>query len=70
MEKLMSVTVIWKLDGPFMCTLLQYDDTDDQRMAMQSWSVKDYVDQAHDAEFPDEPNLLDETGFECIAILL
>ena len=67
--ELMDVTIIWKLDGPFMCTLLQYPDTDMQRQAMQQWSVKDYVDQAHDVEFPDEPNLIAETGYEVIAII-
>jgi len=60
MNNLFNVYVIWRLDGPIMTTLLQFEDSDMQRQAMQQWSLKDYVVQACDAEFGcDEPNAIE-----------
>lgn len=65
----MKVYVIWSLDGPIMTTLLEYDDSDEQRQAMQQWSAQDYVTQAYDAEWPDESNAIVEGAiYELAAI--
>lgn len=55
---MISVYVVWALAGPTMITLLQYDNTADQEMAMGQWSAEDYVAQAFDAEFPTELNTI------------
>lgn len=68
---LFNVYVIWILDGPCYLTLLQYDDTDQQRQCMTHWSTQDYVQQAWDAENSDtdEPNPIVAGGsYECCAI--
>lgn len=66
---MLNVYVVWVLDGPIMTTLLQYEDSDIQRQAMQQWSAQDYVVQACDAEFPDEPNeILAGASYELAAI--
>ena len=69
-ENLINITVIWRCDeDDFLCTLLQYEDSDDQRQAMQQWSVQDYVEQAYDAEYPELPNpIAAGASYECIAI--
>lgn len=69
-EKLFTIHVIWRGDeDDFMCTALQFDDTDQQRQAMQQWSTQDYVAQAHDAEYPNEPNrIMRGEPYDCIAI--
>lgn len=48
---MIDVYVIWVYDGPIMTTLLQFEDSDIQRQAMQQWSSQDYVVQAADVEF-------------------
>lgn len=69
MDNLFNVYVVWSWDGPIMTTLLQYEDDDMQRQAMQDWSVKDYVEQAFDCEFPGEPNaIVNGDSYECAAI--
>lgn len=66
---MLDVYVVWVLDGPIMTTLLQFEDSDIQRQAMQQWSAQDYVAQAFDAEFPDEPNeILTGASYELAAI--
>lgn len=66
---LFNVYVIWSLDGPIMATLLQFEDTDQQRQAMQGWSVKTWIEQAFDAEFEDQPELqLGDQSYEVAAI--
>jgi len=68
MEKLFDVYVVWSFDGPIMTTLLQFEDSDIQRQAMQQWSVQDYVAQAFDVEF-DEPNAIaNGASYELAAI--
>jgi hypothetical protein len=54
----MKVYVVWVYDGPIMVTLLEFEDSDIQRQAMQQWALRDYVVQAFDAEFPNEPNAI------------
>ena len=68
--ELFNVHVIWSCDGvDFFCTLLQYEDSDTQRQAMQQWSVRDYVEQAYDTEYPGQHNLITDGGkFECVTI--
>jgi hypothetical protein len=51
MENLINIYVVWAYDGPIMTTLLQYEDSDIQRQAMQQWSTGDYIAQAYDVEF-------------------
>lgn len=69
MKIMMKVYVIWSLDGPIMTTLLEFEDSDIQRQAMQQWSAQDYVVQAFDAEFPDEPNNIQSgASYELAAI--
>jgi hypothetical protein len=59
MENLFNVYVVWSYDGPIMTTVLQFEDSDIQRQAMEQWSPQDYVVQAFDAEFGcDEPNAI------------
>jgi hypothetical protein len=58
MKTMIDVYVIWSFDGPIMTTLLQFEDSDIQRQAMQQWSAQDYVEQAFDAEFIEEPNAI------------
>jgi hypothetical protein len=69
---LFNVYVVWRMDeDDFFFTLLQFEDTDMQRQAMQQWSVLDYVRQAFDATYPDVPNLFqgrEHPFFECIGI--
>ena len=66
---MMNVYVVWCLDGPIMTTLLQFDDDDMQRQAMQQWSADDYVVQAFDAEYPGEPNaVVNGASYELAAI--
>jgi len=69
-QKLIDVYVVWRTDGPTHTTLLQFEDSDMQRQAMQDWATKDYVTQAIDAEYPGEPNQVSQGGasFEVIAI--
>lgn len=66
--KLMNVYVVWSLDGPIMTTLLQFEDSDMQRQAMQQWSTQDYVAQAFDCEFGDEGESLGDSSYELAAI--
>jgi hypothetical protein len=66
MEKLINVYIVWSLDGPIMTTLLQFDDNDMQRQAMQQWSTFDYIRLAFDAEFPDEE--IGDSSYELVAI--
>ena len=69
MDNLFNVYVVWSLDGPIMTTLLQYEESDMQRQAMQDWSTQDYIEQAFDCEFPDEPNaVVGGDSYECAAI--
>jgi len=66
---MINVYVVWSLDGPVMATLLQYDNDDAQRQAMQQWSTEDYVKQAFDVEFPGEPNTIGvKDSYELAAI--
>jgi hypothetical protein len=69
-NKLFNVYVVWSLDGPIMTTVLQFEDSDIQRQAMQQWSAQDYVVQAFDAEFGcEEPNAIGEgASYELAAI--
>jgi hypothetical protein len=69
-NKIMNVYVVWSFDGPMMTTLLQFDDDDAQRQAMQSWSSIDYVRQAFDVEFGvEEPNAIENhRSYELAAI--
>lgn len=67
--KLMNVYVVWSLDGPIMTTLLQFEDSDMQRQAMQQWSTQDYVGWAYDCEFADEQGgSLGGSSYELAAI--
>ena len=68
MENLFNVYVIWRLDGPSMITLLQFEESDIQRQAMQEWSDEDYVNQAYDTEFECEGSLADFDSYELEAI--
>lgn len=69
MDNLFNVYVVWSFDGPIMTTLLQYDEDDMQRQAMQDWSVQDYIEQAFACEFPFEPNaIVNGDSYECAAI--
>jgi hypothetical protein len=60
--KMINVYVVWSFNGPVMTTLLQFDDSDEQRQAMQSWSSIDYVRLAYDTEFEDEQNAIESHG--------
>ena len=64
---MMNIYVVWALDGPIMTTLLQFEDSDIQRQAMQQWSTQDYVAQAYDAEAEDGTGL-GEQSYELAAI--
>jgi len=71
MPELFNVYVIWLMDGPIFTSLLQYEDTDEQRQCMTHWSSKDYVEQAWDSENTDneEPNpIVNGATFEVAAI--
>lgn len=69
MSDMINVYVVWCLDGPIMTTLLQFDNDDMQRQAMQQWTYQDYVEQAFDVEFPGEPNeIVDGASYELAAI--
>jgi len=69
MDDLFNIYVVWSLDGPIMTTILKFYEDDIQRQAMQDWSVQDYVKQAFDCEFPDEPNaIVNGDSYECAAI--
>jgi hypothetical protein len=66
---MINVYVVWIYDGPIMVTILQYEDSDIQRQAMQQWSPQDYVAQAFDAEWPEEPNaIVNGESYELAAI--
>ena len=64
---MINIYVVWCLDGPIMTTLLQFEDSDIQRQAMQQWSTLDYVTQAYDAEIKDGTSL-DGQSYELAAI--
>lgn len=65
MENLINIYVVWSYDGPIMTTLLQYEESDTQRQAMQQWSTEDYIAQAYDVEFGEA---YDGAGYELAAI--
>lgn len=68
---MINVYVVWAYDGPIMATLLQFEDSDIQRQAMQQWSPQDYVVQAADAElgFEEEENPIQKgESYELAAI--
>lgn len=65
-EKLINIYVVWVYDGPILTTLLQFEDSDIQRQAMQQWTTRDYVQQAFDAEFSGDFSLYD--SYELAAI--
>lgn len=69
-NNLFNVFVIWRGDEDnFMFTLLRYEDTPQQRQAMLGWTMRDYTTQAHDVEYPDEPNRIAQgDSYECIAV--
>ena len=72
MKNLIDVYVVWAFDGPIMTSLLQYEDSDDQRMAMQQWSPQDYVEQAFDVEFGAEGGneISEGASYELAAIFI
>ena len=68
MDNLFNVYVVWSLDGPIMTTMLQYNEDDMQRQAMQQWSVHDYIMQAFDCEFIADGISYKGESYECGAI--
>ena len=73
MPKLFNIYVIWRLDGEWLTTLLQYEDAEQQRQAMLGWSMRQYVEQAYDAEYleesPEYPNpVAAGEPFECLGV--
>jgi hypothetical protein len=60
---MINVYVVWVVDGPIMTTLLQYDDTPENRKMVKGWSTDQIVQQAKDVEEVDQ----DET-YELAAI--
>jgi hypothetical protein len=54
MTNTIKIYVVWVYDGPIMTTLLEFDNSYNQRQAMQQWSTFDYVKQAFEAEFSEE----------------
>lgn len=47
---MINVYVVWAYDGPIMTTLLQFEESPEQREAMSLWSTDMWVLQAADAE--------------------
>ena len=49
---MLSVYVVWSVDGPIMTTLLQYDES--EREVVESWTPDQFVEQAKDVEDVDQ----------------
>ena len=50
-KPMITVYVVWRVDGPLMTTLLQYEDEPDVWEAMSSWNTDQWVSRAYRAEF-------------------
>lgn len=63
-QNLLNVHVIWVVDGPGMVTLLQYEDTVENRRLLETWTEDQFVSQAKDTE-----EISQESSYELIAII-
>ncbi len=70
---LIHVYVIWQLaDSPVLTTKLQYTNTPEQVAQLDQWTGHDFLTQAVDVEFADDPEARKTAGhyYSLFAVLI